>query len=285
MRRATALFALCAAAALLGGCAVDPATELPDGVSVSVRQNRDDYAPRRLEIVVTNGSALPLDVWEARLDSPAFAAPASTPDPATIRPGGTTALRLQLTAPDCSGAADLAARVALAFTLGGSSGVVSVVPDDPFGTLPRIRAEDCLAERVAVAARIEPGDRIAVVEEGGRPVAHLRVALVPTGVGGVRVDSVARTVLLRPASGADGWPVGARIDSSSGPVLIDLPIVPSSCRVHTVAEDKLGTVLPVAVTFDDGTSGVLRVPVEESVRGALLDFIAADSCAWAPARH
>ena len=81
---------------------LDPSV-LPDGVSVSIRQNRDDYGPRRLEVLVANGTGAALDVWEARLDSPAFTGAAWTPEPSTVRAGTTTALRLQLPEPDCGG--------------------------------------------------------------------------------------------------------------------------------------------------------------------------------------
>ena len=58
MRRVAAPLVLAACAALLAGCSPAPLTSLPDGVSVSVRQNRDDYGPRRLEVLVANGIEL-----------------------------------------------------------------------------------------------------------------------------------------------------------------------------------------------------------------------------------
>ncbi|TCL84873.1 MULTISPECIES: hypothetical protein [unclassified Rathayibacter] len=280
MRRSAALVVVALAAGLLSGCAPGPVSELPAGVSVGVQQNRDDYGPRRLEVLVTNTADEPLDVWEARLDSPAFTDPAATDGPTTVRPGTTTALRLQLAPPDCADpGAD--ARVRLAFTQGGVSGMAVVAPDDPLGSLPRIHAEDCLAQRVAEVVSIVPGDVVTVAQEGGQPVAHLPLTLTPTGAdGGVSIASVGRTILLRPASGQDSWPVGVRMDAGAATTRVDLAIVPNNCNTHTVSEDKRGTFFPVAVTLDDGTSGVVAVGVSDAVRGALYRFIAEDSCRW-----
>ena len=81
----------------------------------------------------------------------------------------------------------------LAFTRGDVSGTAVIAPDDPLGSLPRIHAEDCLAERVAEVVSIVPGDAVTVAQEGGEPVAHLPVTLTPTGAaGGVSIPSIGR---------------------------------------------------------------------------------------------
>ncbi|MWV57325.1 hypothetical protein [Rathayibacter sp. VKM Ac-2754] len=280
MRRIAGAAVLAAMAALLSGCAPDLATELPEGVSVGIRQNRDDYGPRRIEVLIENGTGAPLDVWEARLDSSAFAEAVATVEPTTIRAGTTTALRLALPAPDCS-AGEVGATVRLAFTQGDVSGTVTLAPEDPFDSITRIHDEDCLAERLADVVSIVPGDTVVVSEEGGEPVAHLTLTLTPTGgTGAVTVEGVARTILLRPASGADSWPASARLDSGSAPIVLDLAIVPSNCNTHTVSEDKRGTFLPVSVAIEGGASGVVSIGVGDAVRGALYDYIAEDYCRW-----
>ncbi|SMH31246.1 hypothetical protein SAMN06295885_0568 [Rathayibacter oskolensis] len=280
MRRRLAAVALAVLATTLTGCAPELATQLPAGVSVSIRQNRDDYGPRRIEVLVDNAAATPLDLWEVRLDSPAFAEPSWTSEPVTIRPGTTTALRLQLAGADC-GAADPGAAVRLAFTRGDVSGTATVTPDDPFDSIDRIHGEDCLAEAVAGVVEIAPADAISVVDEDGTAVAHLRVVVTPTGApGAVTIDGIARTILLRPASGAGTWPVGVRLDSGSPPLTLDLPIVPNNCNTHTVSEDKRGTFLPIAVAVEGGATGVVSIGVDDGVRGALYDYIASDYCGW-----
>ncbi|KQQ05188.1 MULTISPECIES: hypothetical protein [unclassified Rathayibacter] len=279
MRRIASVLVPAVLATLLAGCGPGPVTEMPEGVSVGIRQNRDDYGPRRLEVLVRNDTAAPLDVWEARFDSSAFTEAVVTAEPTTIRAGATTALRLQLPPPDCSGEPDAAVR--LAFTQGAVSGTVSLTPDDPFGSVARIHDEDCLAARVADVVDIVPGDAVVVGQENGEAVAHLTLTLTPTGgPGAVSIDGIARTILLRPASGADSWPAGVRLDAASAPVVLDLAIVPNNCNTHTVSEDKRGTFLPVSVGVADGASGIVPIGVSDAVRGALYDYIAAGYCRW-----
>lgn len=278
MRRTAAAVVPAVLLALLAGCGTSPSV-LPDGVSVSIRQNRDDYGPRRLEVLVANGTGAALDVWEARLDSPAFTGAAWTAEPSTVRAGTTTALRLQLPEPDCGGD-DSDGRVRLTWTTAGTSGTAVVVPEDPFATLARVHAEDCLAERVAEVVRVEPSAEVSVREEAGGPVAHLALTITPTGApGSVRIEEVRGTILLRPASG-DVWPVGRRFDADSEPFVLDLAIVPVNCSTHTVSEDKRGTFLPVVVGLEDGAEGVVPVAVSDAVRAALYDYIASDYCGW-----
>ncbi|WKK72001.1 hypothetical protein Q0F99_02530 [Rathayibacter oskolensis] len=169
----------------------------------------------------------------------------------------------------------------LAYTQGAVSGTATLSPDDPFGSIDRIHDEDCLAERVAGIVAIVPGEEVVVAQEDGRAVAHLALTLTPAGgPGTVSIGGVARTILLRPASGADSWPAGTRLDAGSAPVVLDLAIVPSNCSTHTVSEDKRGTFLPVSVAIDGGASGVVPIGVSDAVRGALYDYIATDYCRW-----
>ncbi|WP_230671848.1 hypothetical protein [Rathayibacter sp. Leaf248] len=279
MRRTAAAVTTALLATLLTGCGPAPTSALPDGVSVSIRQNRDDYGPRRLEVLVANDGDEALEVWEARLDSPAFADPAWTPRPTRVRAGTTTALRLQLPEPDCAGD-DSEGRIRLAWTTADASGTAVVEPEDPFGTLARVHDEDCLAQRLAEVVTIEPGDEVTVSQEPGGPVAHLALTMTPTGApGAVRIPEVRGTILLRPASG-DVWPVDARLDADSDPLVLDLAIVPVNCSTHTVAEDKRGTFFPVVVALEGGAEGVVPIGVSDDVRGELYEFIASDFCDW-----
>ena len=146
MRRTAAAVAPVVLLALLAGCGTSPSV-LPDGVSVSIRQNRDDYGPRRLEVLVANGTDAALDVWEARLDSPAFIGAAWTPEPSTVRAGTTTALRLQLPEPDCGGDASE--------TPGGGSPLPDVLPG---GGLTRNGKETAKPEAETPATEGRPAE-------------------------------------------------------------------------------------------------------------------------------
>ena len=281
MRRIAAALVVALCLALVAGCAPTPAATLPEDVTVGVRQNRDDYGPRRIEVLVTNDGTEALEVRSARLDSSAFALPSESTRPTTIRPGTTTAVRLDLGPPDCDGAGAVETTVQLDFETAGGGGTAVVTPEDALGTLERVHAEDCLAEQVAAIVDIVPAGGIEIVDAGDGPVAHLVVTVTPTGAdGAVTISAVDRTILLRPASGGGAWPVEARLDAASEALSIDLAIVPANCSTHTVAEDKRGTFLPVVVALDSGASGVVSVGVDDTVRAALYRYIADDYCGW-----
>lgn len=273
------------ALALLTGCAAIETT-LPDGVSVAIQQNRDDYGPRRIEITITNDTDATFGILEARLDSGAFAAASATEKPVEVPAGTTKALRLDLDEPACDGVAsspEPKTTVRIAFSADGRSGIATVTPADPLGSIERIHAQDCLAGLVARTVTITPADRLRVVDEGGTPTAELDLTLTPTGSGDpVTVESIGGTILLRPASGLPDWPVGTTFGADDGPtapVTVTLDVVPNNCNTHTVSEDKRGTFFPVTVTTS-GTSGVFYVPVSRDVRGAFYDYIAHDFCHW-----
>jgi hypothetical protein len=46
-----------------------------------------------------------------------------------------------------------------------------------------------------------------------------------------------------------------------------------------VAEDKRGTYLPLDVTLDDGTAGIVFVGVTDTVREQVYEYVA-DYCEW-----
>ncbi|NQX11984.1 hypothetical protein HQQ80_10140 [Microbacteriaceae bacterium VKM Ac-2855] len=278
-RLATATVVVATAAGLLSGCA-SVADTLPRGVSVAIQQNRDDYGPRRMELRITNDTAAPFEVFEARLDSEAFEAPAITEEPVEVPAGTTKALRVQLDTTACD-VATPTTTVRVAYTASGRSGVATVEPADPFDSIARISAQDCLADTVAKTLTVTPADALRVVDIGGVATARLDITFTPTGgAGSVAVASVGGTVLLRPASGATTWPVGRSFAAGSESVVLTLDVVPNNCNTHTVSEDKRGTFFPLTVTTDAGTTGVFYIPVSTQVRGEFYDFIARDSCGW-----
>ncbi|NQX29557.1 hypothetical protein HQQ81_19610 [Microbacteriaceae bacterium VKM Ac-2854] len=281
MKRVIASAALLALlGAGLSGCA-GVASTVPDGVSVSIQQNRDDYGPRRIEITVTNDTDASFDIFEARLDSRAFVAAAVTDHPIEVPAGTSKALRLQLDAPACGDGSGETTTVRLAYTTASGSGVATMTPTDPFGSIERIHRQDCFASLVAQTATVTPAAALRVVQQDGVATAQLDVTLTPTGSGEpVTIDAIGRTILLRPASGEELWPVGLPIDATTAPTTITLDIIPNNCNTHTVSEDKRGTFFPVTVsTAADGTE-VFYLPVSRTVRGQLYDYISHDFCGW-----
>ena len=254
---------------------------LPDGVTVGIKQYRLDYAPRALEISVTNGSDAPVTVTGAAFLSPLFGDDGTEWDrDVDIPVGSTRDLRVLLGSPVCDteGTVD-EPRVVFQFrTTDGAAGEATATPADEFGTVAKVTAQDCIAEHAAAVAAIGVSGPLRVEQRAGEPVALLDLVATPTGgEGAATVSSVGRTTLIAPAGEGDSWPLGWRLDASSGPLSTTLALVPSNCNPHILAEDKRGTYLPLAVTLDDGTAGIVPVDVGADVRAAIYAYFA-DYC-------
>ena len=106
--------------------------------------------------------------------------------------------------------------------------------------------------------------------------AELLISVEPTGEPGtVTVDTISSTTLLNPA-GPDGIGV-PQLDlgiavSADGPAEIRVPIVPNRCDPHALAEDKIGTRMPLHVTLPDGTSGRLVLSASDELRAQMYAF-------------
>jgi hypothetical protein len=280
-RRPIAIATVAAVTGVLAGCSPAPLTELPDGVSVSILQNRDDYGVRRLQIAVTNDSTSAITIDRAALRSPRLGDGTAWTRPAEIAPGTTTNLAVSLGDARCDpGLGAGGERVDLRFAVpDGGSGSATVTPRDPFDAISTIIAQDCAQEVAAETVSIELGGDLRVEDRDGHPVALLDVTLAPTGAGSpVTVVSVGRTIMLQPASLEQGWPVGETVTATSAPVTLTLDIVPANCRLHTVAEDKRGTYFPITVDTYAG-EGLFYLPASTAVKERFYAYIA-DYCGW-----
>ena len=263
---------------LLAGCSPTPLATLPDGVTVAIQQNRDDYGPRRLEIVVTNDGDDEVTVTHASFESSGFVAPASWDRPATIAPGTTTNLRVQLAAADCAVDAP-SSRVEIDFTLAdGQEGSATVTPTDPFDAISTVTTQDCAADAVGEIVEITLAESLRTEQRDGRPVALLDVTFTPTGdPRPVTVQSVSDTILVRSPT-STGWSVDQTLTAASAPLVVTLDFIPNNCRLHTVAEDKRGTYFPVTVLTDQGES-TFPVAASTAVKKQVYAYIA-DYCGW-----
>jgi hypothetical protein len=106
--------------------------------------------------------------------------------------------------------------------------------------------------------------------------AELVISVEPTGADGtVTLDTIHSTTLLNP-SGPDGIGVaeldlGIAIDKD-GPAEIRIPIVPNRCDPHALAEDKIGTRMPLYVTAPDGSGGRLVLSASDELRAQMYAF-------------
>jgi hypothetical protein len=279
-RRVLALvLATLAIAAALAACAPAASTEAPDGVRISVYQPRPDVPKNRMAIQVHNDGDVPLTVTSASLHSSFFTddmvwGPGRT---ATVAPGYAVDLRIDLpTEADCTGV-----EPRLTATFGweteDGTGTATVEPDDPFHLLDLLHDAACLVVNVDTVAKLTA---VSLDAPAGQPApAELVISVEPTGADGVvTLDSIHSTTLLNPA-GADGIGVseldlGIPIDKD-GPAEVRIPIVPNRCDAHALAEDKVGTRMPLYLTAPDGSSGRFVLAASDELRAQMYAFYSA----------
>lgn len=252
--------------------ACSPAPPAFDDVTVLVYQPRPDVAAGRFAIQVTNGGTDAIEVTAARLTSPDFVDDAVWPgDTATVLPGRAIDLRADLPAFDCVASSDPVAELDLAGPAGTARREFAV--SDPYELLPRLRAEGCVGLRIAELAAVTP---LEVVVDAGGP-AVLVLDIEPTGAeGSVEFVAVQGTTLLQPAAGGDSVPelaLGVRI-AADGPRELRVPFVPNRCDAHALAEDKVGTIIPILVDAGEGPVRWLLV-LPDDLRAALYAYYAA----------
>jgi len=259
------------------GCADVGAPRLPDGIGVTVFQDRFDYAGRQLELEVVNGTKESITVSQADFTSTRFVSSVAWRGDERVPAGGARDFRVQLPAPVCGSISTHADTVTLDVAL--RNGVVAratVVPSDPRSTLATVNAQDCLIASVEARATIAMAPALSW-SPGAHVPAVLELLVTPTSAdGSVTIDSLGGTVLLSLVDGAgtviDVLSVGTTFTSASPAGKIPLSIVPSRCDAHAVEEDKRGTFFPLEVHTSDDRRGSMYIPVSDTVRRELYEF-------------
>lgn len=276
-----------------------PASSAPLPVTAGISQFRDNYSRQIIEIQLTNNTAGPLTVLGAELQSPLFTSGISWEAPdggMELPPGQTKSLPAPLPAPDCtpgpapvtapagSAAGGMTDPAAVALRLAGPAGQAeqqkaTVPAPDPYGVLPRNNTEMCLAQAVSAVAgfRLEPDLEVSA---DGR-TAVVRLIITPRSPAGpaagqtLTIDRIEGTTLLAEDQD-DPWPrsvtVGASGQRPGQDTVLRLHIRPARCDPHAVAEDKVGTLLPLRVRAG-GREGVLKVDAGGLLRGRIYDFV------------
>ena len=266
--------------AALSGCgagaAPDGEASSDAGVSVSVYQPRPDVAAGRMAIQVHNDSGEDLTIEGAELTSSYFQDDLVWPGGHDVHvlSGRAVDLRVDIGESDCAQPNPAKHSVTLIYRLGdGPSTTASFTPGDGFDLLDRLRDDACLGQRVATVATLTAAT-VAAPGQPGVPTT-LTITVVPTGVSGiVRVDAVNSTTLLEPFDGTTGvgeLALGITVDAG-GPGQITIPLVPNRCDAHALAEDKVGTRIPLQVTAPDGTQGRLVLSASDELRMQMYEF-------------
>lgn len=275
MRR---ILAVVVAVLVMAGCAAQPTTALPEGLTVSVYQNRVDVGNRKLSVTFHNDTGERLTITRLEFTSPQFEGPAIWPkESTTIAAGTDISLAVPLPGPDCT-AVDPVPSVEFDYALeGGASGTAIAEPVDELVRLPQIFVEDCVevAMRDVVDVQAVTLPRDATV--GSRLVAEVDVTLTPTGSdGSVVFEQSSGTTLLTPVDAA-GIPtpsqtIDVTINGTDEPSTMTLIYAPGRCDAHAIAEDKRGTIFPISVSTSVGLSGILYLASADDVKVALYEF-------------
>ncbi len=183
-------------------------------------------------------------------------------------------LRVQVGDTNCAQPNPAEHSVTLTYRLGdGQAQTATIAPTDDFQVLDLLHDAGCLVQRVGEVATLT-AESVAVPGEQGVPTA-LTIAVAPTGASGsFTVDAVTSTTLLAPFDGATGvgqLAIGTTVDAG-GPATITIPLVPNRCDAHALAEDKIGTRIPLLVTAPDGTQGRLVLSATDELRAQMYAF-------------
>jgi hypothetical protein len=261
-----------------------------------VNQFRDNYGKQIIEIQLTNNTADTVTLRAASIATPLFAAGIAwraSPDPVQIPPGQAKSLPAKLTAANCGTGTGTAGTGSTGSEDQGEVSVIvglslgqaqeSLPATDPFGVLVRNNAEQCLARDAGSVAAIGLGPALDISRDGQRAVLLLSIRpsirTSPAQHGGASrlvIERIDGTPLLE-EDPAKPWPLHLTVETG-GPVReVELGIRPARCDPHAVAEDKVGTVIPLSIMVGART-GILKIAADRDLRGRILDFVTA-ACA------
>ncbi|CAN7385271.1 hypothetical protein [Arthrobacter sp. LjRoot14] len=298
-RRRSAAAAVVVAAVMAGGAVqgCTPETQAPEPLTAELNQFRDTYGTQVIEIQVSNTGSVPVSVLSAEVSTPLF--PAGTawqapPEGTEVPPGQTKSLPARLPAPACghpgidepqsaegarAGPGSSPAEVTVSVRQGSATAQERLPAADPFGVLARNHSELCFAQDAGQIADMGLAPELEVSADGRTAVVRLRVTPRAAGAGGSRTLTIERiegTTLLAEAPESP-WPRGITVAAGTAPRELSLRIRPARCDPHAVAEDKVGTLLPLRVDAG-GRQGVLKVAAGAVLKARIYEFATA-ACA------
>lgn len=265
--------ALVSAPLALVACAGAPAApSIPDGLSVAIQQGRLDVVAGRLVVRFENEGDAPVTIEGFTVETPTLSPGLERTKPFELPAHDAIAIRLDLPASICDAEPG---PLVVDVTLGTSTGAgeARLVADDPFDTVARVNAADCLGESVSEVAAIVMPAHLRSTGAGTERRAFIDVVVEPaaSGDGSMRIERVYGTTLLNAEDGID-WTLGTDVAAGDAPFTISLPVRPARCDAHAIADDKRGTILPFEIETDDGRSGRLDVPASDGLKAELYAY-------------
>ncbi|WP_045731696.1 hypothetical protein [Pseudarthrobacter chlorophenolicus] len=264
--------------------AAPPTATVPGPVTIEVNQSRDQYGKNNILLQFTNTTDGLLRVDLASVSSPLFDGDIEwTPQAGSLElpPHQPKSVPTRLPPPACAGPATASSQASatVSFTAAGQQPAELTLPaPDPFGVLPRNNSELCLAADAAKVAGLALDPYLEVAADGRTAVVRLRISPQPTGTGGapsLTLHSVGGTPLLaeaEPGFEVGAWPRNLTVRPGEPDTALPLRVRPARCDPHAVAEDKVGTLLPLSVTVG-AREGVLKVAAGGPLRAQLYDFV------------
>ena len=284
----------------LAGCTAPEPQESagPLPIAVEVNQSRDQYGKQAIQLLLTNISGGPLTVAAAQLATPLFQGDIlwePTGGSLELPPGQPKSLPARLPAPVCGRDRSTAqqstthettiqqAVATVRYSEPGRAGLREVAPVavDPFGVLERNNRELCLAAEAATVADIVLDRSLEVAPDSRTAV--VRLVITPkeaegagTDIRSMTIASIDGTTLIA-APADEPWPRNIRIMQGAPRSELRLRIRPARCDPHAIAEDKVGTLLPLRVGVGE-REGQLKIRAGTALRGQIYDFVTA-ACA------
>ncbi|MCS5498030.1 hypothetical protein NY547_12340 [Cnuibacter physcomitrellae] len=258
----------------------------PEGITVTIDQQRLDIPLDMMSVQVHNRSGRTLEIVEATYTDARFAEPIQWVGDTLVPSDIQRDLRVPIPAPDCAApAAAPAPHVEVTYILDDAVAVGEYTPTDPFDFVPLRVAADCFAERVAQTADVSLTGVSTRHTEAGE-VVELQITVADHGADALTLGTISSTVLFQPADGSTGWTLDAAVAPGQSRVLT-IDAIPSRCDAHALAEDKVGTRFDASVAVGDpgttagtgttATTGTLTLVATDAQRSDLYAYFS-DRC-------
>jgi hypothetical protein len=144
--------------------------------------------------------------------------------------------------------------------------------------LDRNNAEMCLAQAAAAVAGLRLEPELEVSADKRSAVLTLAItprsipgAVNPGAMGTLTINRIDGTTLLEEDQSGP-WPRSVSVHAGGANQRFRLGIRPARCDPHAVADDKVGTLLPLRVSVG-GRDGVLKIDAGALLRGRIHDFV------------
>ncbi|MDP3894985.1 hypothetical protein [Nocardioides sp.] len=250
----------------------------PDDLTAYIDQSRLQREGRTLFVRLVNEAERRVTVTHADIESPRFGEITWVGEKSFENEAD---LEFELPRAGCGTGSD--AEVRLTYRLDDGPELQSTTTaTDRYGAVALFMDRDCAEERLRAAATLELGV-VRIVGEGKNSVYELPVTLTPTGaqedVGFVGFED---TVLFRQVFGSAHVDEGVTypLGPDDPPVEVVLRLVPGRCDPHALADDKVGTLVPVRVTAPDlPSAAAFYLPIGDDRRAVLRGFVPT-YCGW-----